>query len=401
MSQSVRDSVCQAIAKREAMMREQLAAHVAIPTGYNNTSGLEEYRGLLVDRLTALGAELSLIPGTPREPWLTPKGTVTDTVQPMAVLRKHTSDGQVPKVMIAGHLDTVFDPAGTFREMVVSSDGTTANGPGVVDMKGGILIAVTALEALAECGVDIPWTVTFNSDEETGSYFSHAALAEVSKQHKFGLALEPALPGGELAIQRRGSGQFMVEAHGRSAHAGRAFFEGASAVYALARTLTRIEPLSDEEEGISINVGPLEGGIATNVVPDFAAAWGNVRYPSQEAAEALGAKMDALQTDEDTMPRVVIRRSFNRPAKPLIPETEALALTARRVAESLGQRLPFASTGGVCDGNIMQAAGLPTIDTLGVRGGDLHRTTEWIELRSLVERSQLMACLLLELHGIE
>jgi glutamate carboxypeptidase len=111
--------------------------------------------------------------------------------------------------------------------------------------------------------------------------------------------------------------------------------------------------------------------------------------------------MDALQTDDKAMPRVVIRRSFNRPAKPLTPETEALAQTARRVAESLGQKLPFASTGGVCDGNIMQAAGLPTIDTLGVRGGDLHRTTEWIELRSLVERSQLMACLLMELHGVE
>ncbi len=382
-------------------MREQLAAHVSIPTGYNHIAGLDEYRGILTDRLSALGGRLELLPGTPREPWLKPKGTLSDEIPPMAVVRKHASGGQTPIVMIAGHLDTVFDPAGTFLDMTISSDGSTAKGPGVVDMKGGILIAVTALEALAEAGVDIPWTFTLNSDEETGSYFSHAALHEVATQHQFGLALEPALPGGELAVERRGSGQFMVEAHGRSAHAGRAFFEGVSAVYALAHALTRLEPLSDESAGVTVNVGPLEGGIATNVVPDFAAAWGNVRYPSQEATDALGAKMDALQTDDDAMPRVVIRRSFNRPAKPLIPETEALAKTARSVAESLGQQLPFASTGGVCDGNIMQAAGLPTIDTLGVRGGDLHRTSEWIELRSLVERSQLMACLLMELHGID
>lgn len=401
MSRSIRDKVCKAIAGRDDLMREQLRAHVAIPTGYNHTLGLDEYRGILTDRLTALGATAELIPGTPREPWLKPKGTVSDDIPPMAVLRRNSASGDRPKVMIAGHLDTVFNPAGTFREMAISSDGTIANGPGVVDMKGGILIAVTALEALAECGIDIPWTFTLNSDEETGSYFSHAALDEISKQHEIGLALEPALPGGELAVERRGSGQFMIETHGRSSHAGRAFFEGVSAVYQLARTLTNIERLSDEQAQVTVNVGPLEGGIATNVVPDFAAAWGNVRYPSHEAAEALGAKMDALQTDEHAMPRVVVRRSFNRPAKPLIPETEALALTARRVAETLGQKLPFASTGGVCDGNIMQAAGLPTIDTLGVRGGDLHRTTEWIELRSLVERSQLMACLLLELHGID
>lgn len=400
LSAPVRQKVCELIAERELSMREQLARHVAIPTGYNHTAGLDEYRGLLIERLERLGAGLELLPGTPREPWLGTKGTKGGDIPPMAVLRRKASSGEPPQVMIAGHLDTVFDPVGAFQKMVISTDGRTAIGPGVVDMKGGILIAVTALEALAEAGVDIPWTFTLNSDEETGSYFSHQALQQVAREHQFGLALEPALPGGELAIERKGSGQFMVEVTGRAAHAGRAFFDGESAVYALARVLTRIEPFSDSGRGITVNVGPLEGGIATNVVPDHAAAWGNVRYPSQEAAEEVGAKMDALKTDDSAMPRVVIRRSFNRPAKPLTPETEQLALAAREVAESLGQKLPFASTGGVCDGNIMQDAGLPTIDTLGVRGGDLHQTSEWIELRSLVERSQLFACLLLRLHGL-
>lgn len=398
---TARDSVCRIIADRHALMRQELASHVAIPTGYNSQAGLDEYRGLLVSRLSALGGELELIPGTPREPWLIPKGTVSDSVPPMAVLRKRTSSGARPKVMIAGHLDTVFDPHGSFQTMTVSTDGETAVGPGVVDMKGGILIAVTALEALAEAGIDLPWTFTLNADEETGSYFSHSALEQVAREHEIGLALEPALPGGELAIARKGSGQFVVEVTGRSSHAGRAFFEGVSAVYGLARVLTQIEPLSDPASGVTVNIGPLQGGIATNVVPDYAAAWGNVRYPSQQAAAELDTKMAAMNTDDSAMPRVVIRRSFNRPAKPLIPATERLALIAREVAESLGQCLPFASTGGVCDGNIMQNAGLPTIDTLGVRGGDLHRTTEWIELRSLVERSQLFACLLLRLHGLD
>jgi glutamate carboxypeptidase len=166
----------------------------------------------------------------------------------------------------------------------------------------------------------------------------------------------------------------------------------------LARTLTALERLSDAETGVTVNVGPLKGGEATNAVPDYAAAWGNVRFPTKELGDRLGAAMDGLSDEAGALPRVEIRRSFSRPAKPLIPETEALALRARAAAEDLGQELPFAHTGGVCDGNIMQDAGLPTIDTLGVRGGDLHRTSEWIDLSSLVERSQLLAVLLLRLN---
>ena len=101
------------------------------------------------------------------------------------------------------------------------------------------------------------------------------------------------------------------------------------------------------------------------------------------------------------MPRVVVQHSFNRPAKPLIPDTQHLGEVARRVAEELGQELPFASTGGVCDGNILQDAGLATIDTLGVRGGGLHTHDEWIELDSLVERATLLACLIERLSELE
>jgi glutamate carboxypeptidase len=107
--------------------------------------------------------------------------------------------------------------------------------------------------------------------------------------------------------------------------------------------------------------------------------------------------MDAIATAGDAMPAIVVERSFNRPAKPETPEVRRLAEAAREAAESLGQQLPFSATGGVCDGNVLQDAGLPTIDTLGVRGGDLHRETEWIDLSSLVERSQLLAVLLMRL----
>jgi glutamate carboxypeptidase len=147
------------------------------------------------------------------------------------------------------------------------------------------------------------------------------------------------------------------------------------------------------------NIGPLRGGVATNAVPDSAAAWGNVRFPDRAAADEMGAMLDALQTEPDAMPGVSVRRSFNRPAKPLTPATEALALRARGAAEDLGMALPFEKTGGVCDGNIMQDAGLPTIDTVGVRGGGLHTPEEWIDLTSLVERCQMLAILVARLSA--
>ncbi len=166
---------------------------------------------------------------------------------------------------------------------------------------------------------------------------------------------------------------------------------------ALGERITAVSAMPEPEKGRILSIGPLEGGVATNAVPDRARAWGNARFPTPEAADEIASMLTALATSPDAMPRAIVHTCFNRPAKPLSPATERLALAARGVAEDLGQSLPFASTGGVCDGNIMQSAGLPTIDTLGVRGGGLHTPDEWIELPSLVERCQLLALLIARL----
>ena len=382
------------IGARAAEMRADLGAHVAIPTGHNHAPGLDEYRGVLTSRLEALGARTELIAGDPRPDWLL--GDDDEPLIPPTAVCRRPVEGR-KSVLIAGHLDTVFRPDDPFSRLKESDEPGVATGPGVVDMKGGILVAVVALEALAEAGIDVSWTVLLNSDEETGSFFSERTLRAEAARHDMGVCLEPALPGGALAVERKGSAQFAIEVEGRSAHAGREFEKGASAVYALARVLAEVEGLTDLERGVTVNVGPIEGGAATNVVPDRARAWGNARFPDDDAARVLRAGLDALATDDDAMPRVVVRHTFNRPAKPLTPEVEAFAGAAREVAELLGQSLPFARTGGVCDGNILQAVGLPTLDTLGVRGGGLHTRDEWIELDSLVERAQLLACLLARL----
>lgn len=387
--------LCEDIGARHDAMLRDLTRYVAIPTGWNHTPGLDEFRGLVLERLHPLGASVRTVPGDPSPDWLWRGGRSGNSNQaiPSAVVcRRPAGDG--PRVLLASHLDTVFDPDGPFREINVAADGKTAVGPGVVDMKGGIVIALHALEALEAAGIPVSWTYLFNSDEETGSYHSESALRAAAAEHDFGLCTEPALPGGELAIERGGSGQFLVEARGRSAHVGREPEKGVSAVTALATALVRIAEMPDFSKGRVVSVGPLQGGAATNAVPDRARAWGNVRYPKPEIGEELGAMLDALATDPDEMPSIAIQRSFNRPAKPVTAPVERLAGLARECALSLDQDLPFARTGGVCDGNILQQAGLPTIDTLGVRGGGLHTPDEWIDLSSLVERCQLLALLL-------
>jgi glutamate carboxypeptidase len=416
----VEAALCRQIEGRRAALLDDLRLHVGIPTGANHKAGLDETRERLASRLRSLGASVELIPGTPRPDWLygvTPGGHLPPTAvcrrdgHPRAHERNGTTNGappvsregsgsdDKPRVLIAGHLDTVHDPAGTFRSLSIAPDGKTGVGPGCVDMKGGLVIAVAAIEAIEEAGITVPWTVLLNSDEETGSYCSEAALRAEAARNDLGLALEPAMPKGELAVERGGSGQFMIEVGGRSAHVGRDFDSGISAVTKLAECIGRVGALPDPGRGIVANIGPIEGGTATNVVPDRARAWGNVRFGGQASAEALEAAVVSMATTEDALPRVTVRTSFNRPAKPLTPAVESLALEARRAAEDLGQRLPFGKTGGVCDGNILQDAGLPTIDTLGVRGGGLHTPQEWIEIASLVERCQLLAVLILRLGG--
>lgn len=380
----------EAIALRADALLDDLRWHVETPTGPGGAEAIERSRTAITDRLHVLGAKTSMMPGDPRPEWM----GGNDAIPRSSVTEVGSASG--PRVLIAGHLDTVHPADGPFQKLLLRDDGT-ATGPGCVDMKGGLVIALHALEALHEVGASVNWSYFLNADEETGTYHSDAALRAVSAKHDFGIALEPALAGGELAIERAGSGQFMVEIDGKSAHVGRAFTDGVSAVTKLGDVLVACGAMPEPDRGKIVNIGPISGGSATNAVPDHAQAWGNVRFPEPSVGEELGRQLDALATEGDGLPRVRVYRSFNRPAKPLIPGTQQLADAARAAAESLGQQLPFARTGGVCDGNIMQDAGLPTIDTLGVRGGGLHTPDEWIELASLVERCQLLAVLLLRL----
>ncbi len=383
-------------------MVADLAAHVAIPTGTGHAPGIKAYRNLLIDRLMRLGARVDRHPGQPRPDWLdpTPRAPAADIPDTVTCACR---GGAGKRILLAGHVDTVHDPFGPFQTLQISADGARAVGPGCADMKGGNLIALHALEALAAENVKIDWTFLLNADEETGSYHSAEALRAQAKQHDIGLAMEPALPGkanleSALAVARMGSGHFRFDVRGKSAHVGRDFKSGVSAVAELARIITRVSSASDPDHGLIVNVGPLKGGSAVNIVPDSAACWGNVRFETPADAQRAVATLEELATSgPDALPAVSLRRVWSRPAKPLTPAVQGIVDVIQRTGADLGQRITPTSTGGVCDGNILQDAGLPTIDTLGVRGGGTHTPQEWIDLPSLVERAQLLAIVILRL----
>ncbi|CAN5848504.1 hypothetical protein BH11PLA1_BH11PLA1_14730 [soil metagenome] len=406
-------TLCAAVARRHGALLADLRTHVDTPTGMGHRTGLDATREIFSQRLRALGADATLIRGSPRPRWLDyPRPgraaaleAIPEHIPPTLICRNiHERDAGLgavaapaPAVLLSGHLDTVHDPRGPFNALTIDKAARRATGPGCVDMKGGLVIALHALEALADCGIPSRWAFILNSDEETGSFHSDAALrAEAgSGRYVAGLALEPAMANGALAIARGGSGQFTISTRGKQAHVGRDFASGVSAVTALAQAILGAHHLSHADQGVCVNISPLACDLPPNVVADFAQAWGNVRYPRPEIGEALARDLLALAASgpRDGLPATAIEVVLNRPAKPETPGTRALALAAQHAALDLGQHLPFGTTAGVCDGNNLQAAGLPTIDTLGVRGGGLHTLDEWIDLDSLVERSQLLALL--------
>ncbi|MCC6951405.1 MAG: M20/M25/M40 family metallo-hydrolase [Phycisphaerales bacterium] len=390
--------LCAAIAARAHDLLADLATHVAIPTGMGHAPGLDECRQRLTDRLLALGATLTLHPGDPRPDWLSesPRPPSAQPVPPPTAVCTRLARASKCRILLCGHIDTVHDPAGPFRSLTLSQDRTLATGPGCVDMKGGLVIALAALEALEACGVPASWGFALNSDEETGSFHSDAALRREATGYDVGLVMEPALPDGSLVIERPGSGQFRIDCEGTPAHVGRDFASGRSAILALADCTHKVARLVDLPQGRIASVGVIRGGTATNVVPHAASGWGNIRFRAEPDGESMRSSLLNLRRSDPGL-RVGVRCILNRPAKPQVAGVTALAGAARAAAESLGQKLPFGTTGGVCDGNNLQAAGLPTIDTLGVRGGGLHTPTEWIEIASLVERCQLLALLIARL----
>ena len=308
------------------------------------------------------------------------------------------------QIFLGGHYDTVFAADHPFQKPIFL-DGKTLNGPGAADLKGGLVVMLKALEALESSPwkEKIGWEVLLNPDEEIGSPGSAPLLVEAAKRNQLGLVYEPALADGTLAGERKGSGNFHLVVKGRAAHAGREHALGRNAIVAASEFAVAISRLTGVMPGITVNPARLEGGGPLNVVPDRAVLRFNVRVATSEeqarVEEDLARMIEAFNRREGYA--VELHGGFGRPPKTMTPEWKRLQGIIEECGRMLGQPVQWQPTGGCCDGNNLAAAGLPNIDTLGVRGGKIHSDQEFVLLDSLVERAQLSGLLLLRLAAGE
>ena len=303
------------------------------------------------------------------------------------------------QVLLVIHYDTVYAPEHGFKS-VTQIDQQTLGGPGVADAKGGIVVmlnALLALEQLAEAK-NIGWTVLLNPDEEIGSPGSAQLLAEAAKRADLAMVFEPAPTAGTMVTQRKGSGNFSVIFHGRSAHAGREIEKGRNAVLAAARFAIEATAAISSVPGATINVGKIDGGGPVNVVPDLAILRLNLRVVTRAQQREVEGRLAELVAgaNRDEI-RAELHGHFSSPAwtpsgRPLAVFDEVCTL-----GRQLELDLQATSSGGASDANKIASAGLPVLDSLGPVGFDIHSKDERIAVGSLVERAKLSALLLMKL----
>lgn len=301
------------------------------------------------------------------------------------------------KVLLTGHLDTVFPKESAFQAPQ-NLDDNILNGPGVADMKGGIIVMLVALEALSRSNVaeGLDFEVLLNSDEEIGSIGSAPILMERAKDFDFGMTFEPALPDGTLAGDRKGSGNFTVVVRGKSAHAGREFDKGINAIHGLSAFILDLYGLNGKKPGLTVNPAKLEGGTAPNIVPDLAIMTFNVRVHDKDQQAWFEENFQKLVNKHSKNGLIVEPHGFfTRPPKVLDKKNTKLFEVLKGYGAEIGVEVNWKPTGGCCDGNNLAAAGLANIDTLGVRGGKIHTEHEFALLDSFSERAKLSALLLL------
>jgi glutamate carboxypeptidase len=324
-------------------------------------------------------------------------------------------DAAGPSILLIGHLDTVFD-AGTVAQRQFAIRDGRAYGPGVADMKAGLLSGLYALAALREVAAirsassgPMPaatWLpagrVVFivNPDEEIGSPVSTSVIREHAARADVALILEPARENGDLVSSRKGRLDLRLDVHGRAAHAGVRPEDGRSAVLEAAHEIIALHALNGRFPGVTVNAGVVRGGTRPNVVADSASIEVDVRAVTRHDLESIEAAIMAIasrSTVGDVSTTVEVR-SRHWPMERSV-ESERIVRFAVEVATELGLQLGDAATGGASDGNTTAALGVPTIDGLGPIGGQAHAPGEYVELDSIVPRTVLLAGLLKAIGG--
>ncbi len=303
------------------------------------------------------------------------------------------------QVFLCGHYDTVYAADDAFQSCRWLDAGTL-NGPGVTDMKGGLIVMLAALEALEKTphAANLGWEVLLTPDEETGSHGTRAMFEEAAGRHHFGFVFEPARPSGDIIHSRKGTGGITATCHGRAAHAAKIPNDGRNAILGLAAYLLAIAKIPAELPGVMVNAGNIRGGTAaTNVVPDFAQSEVDLRVTRLADHEPLMARLEAVarETAAAHDVKIEITGGLNRPPKENHPTEAALFPEFQRAAQDVGLK-PFTWVhgGGASDGNFLGAAGLPCFDGIGPEGDFLHSAREYCRVATIVPRAQNVALFL-------
>jgi glutamate carboxypeptidase len=295
--------------------------------------------------------------------------------------------------LLLGHLDTVW-PAGTLGELPFRLEGGIARGPGVFDMKAGAVVGMAVLAAMVRESNPAPVSLLLVPDEETGSAASRDLTVSVARRQRRVLVLEPSLDGA-AKVARKACGVFRVAFRGCAAHAGLDPEKGASALAELARFVLFLEGAADSARGTTLTASLARAGTAPNVVPEAAELTVDARAWTREEVSRVTAALGGYLARDDRV-AVAVEGGFDRPPLEPTATSQALYALARRLAEDLGLELGAARVGGGSDGNFTAAAGIPTLDGLGPRGGGAHARDEHVVVADLSVRAALVASLACE-----
>jgi len=297
--------------------------------------------------------------------------------------------------LLIGHYDTVW-PVGTIESRPFIVDGNAIHGPGVFDMKGGLVQMVLALRAIRELDLDPPLTpvVFINADEEIGSRSSTTYVRMLARSAARAFVLEPALGvDGEIKTERKGIGRFTITVHGKAAHAGLDPEGGASAILELSHVIQTLFALNDPDKGITVNVGTIDGGIQPNVIAPHSTAVVDVRVPTIAAGRAIQKAIHGIEPATPGV-RLHIEGYIGRPSMEATPRNVALWNQAQSLGNELGLELRSACAGGGSDGNTTSQF-TATLDGLGPVGDGAHAEHEFLYIDKTLERTALLTLLLL------
>lgn len=363
--------------KQQDNMLTLLERLVNIDSGSMNKTGVDKVGQILKQEYEQLGFEVE---------------TVQQEVQGDHLILRH-KNAVNPKIMTVSHMDTVFKE-GTVLKRPFSIQEGRAYGPGVIDMKGSHVALLFAIKALQEAGQNgfKNVEILLTSDEEIGSYTSRELIETRTEGKKYALITEPARQDGSFVTARRGAGEYTLKVTGKAAHSGIQPQAGSSAIEELAQKVIKLHQLSNHAEGISINVGVIEGGTTVNTVAPSAVAHVDVRIDKIEQAALIESKIQEVCAIPDVKgTSIELLGGLERPPMVKNEQTIALFKVFQEVGQSLGLTIKDTATGGGSDASFTSSKGVATIDGIGPIGGGAHSEEEYLEIDSLVERTELLA----------